>query len=151
MNPYLMPTLESGPRIVAELIARVPADRLDTPTHPERFTPREVVAHLADWEPVFVERMVSALERPGTVTPEYDEGDWAIEHAYAAQDPIEQARLFAERRAETKHWLESVDPERWGNAFVHPRRGRMTIEDQANMILGHDLYHIEQLLDVLRS
>ena len=28
---------------------------------------------------------------------------------------------------------------------VHPERGEMAVEDQANMLLGHDLYHIEQL------
>ena len=27
----------------------------------------------------------------------------------------------------------------------HAERGAMTLEDQANMLLGHDLYHIDQL------
>ncbi len=40
-------------------------------------------------------------------------------------------------------------PVDWGKAIVHSERGQMTTYDQANMMLGHDMYHIEHLSQYL--
>ena len=50
MNFYLLPAIESGPKVVARLIQLIPNYRWDIHGDPNRFTVREVVAHLADWE-----------------------------------------------------------------------------------------------------
>ena len=61
MNAYLFPGLEFGPRIVARLVEQIPAARYDERTNPSRFTLREAVAHLADWEPILRDRIARAL------------------------------------------------------------------------------------------
>ena len=145
MNPYLLPVLEFGPKTVARMIERLPSAQWDVALVPDRFTPREVIAHLADWEPVLLERMRTALETPGATVAVWDEGLMAEQHGYRHLDPRAQLELWTRRRAETAAWLRGLARDALSQTILHPERGVLTIEDQANHILGHDLYHIEQL------
>jgi hypothetical protein len=149
MNFYLMPSIEMGPRAVRRILERIPERRRDEAIHPGRFTPREVVAHLADWEPIMRERIRTAVTTPGATLQVFDEGQMALDRRYAEQDPRERAEAWAEERRITAAYLRSLQPEDWGKAAQHPERGRQTAEDLANLLLGHDLYHIEQLSESL--
>lgn len=145
MHAYLLPGLRAGPIVVRRLFERIPKSRWDEPTPGDRFTPREVVAHLADWEPILLQRLVSGVERPGSSVEAYDEGARAIDEGYAQSDPGEQLKRFDSARAVTVRYVEGLAPELFANTVRHPERGEMTVEDQANLLLGHDLYHLEQL------
>ncbi len=149
MHAYLYPGLEAGPQTIRRLIERIEPADLDRPTHPGRFSPREVVAHLADWEPISRGRMQAAHAMPGTDVPDIDEGARALEMGYADWDPIATAEEFIRRRGETIAWLKALAPEDWQKTAVHSVKGEMTIYDYANLELGHDLYHIVQLAEVL--
>jgi len=151
VNPYLIGELLDGPVIIKSLIRQITGPKLDQPTEPGRFSPREVVAHLADWEPVFLERMQSAVGGSCPSVQVYDEADWAIEHGYGKSDVLAQADLFRDRRQDTIDFLKTLTPEQWKLTFNHPERGELSIEDQGNMLLGHDLYHIRQLMEVLEE
>ncbi len=151
MNSYLFPGLQVSPVIIERLMERVHPDRMDLPTHPGRFSPREVAAHLADWEPILLGRMKSCKESPGATIQGLDEGVLAVEHGYAASDWREQCRLFAKAREETIAWLKTLGEADWDLQGIHSERGRITIGDQANALLGHDLYHVEQLSHVIEG
>jgi hypothetical protein len=151
MHPYLFKGLEAGPQTISRLIRWIPADRMDVPSHPGRFTPREVIAHLADWEPISRGRMQTAFERPGAEVPDLDEGQIAIEKRYSEWDPLETAEEFVRRRSETLAWLSSLQKSDWRKTAIHTARGEMSIYDFANLELGHDMYHIAQLCQVLEA
>lgn len=145
MHAYLMPALDLSPRALARVFAQIPTDRWDEALEPDRFTPREVLAHLADWEPIMLSRMQTAYADPGASIEAFDEGQMAEDNGYRASSPDEQMRLFAAHRAETIEWLRALPREAWSLHFLHPERGLQTIEDQANLLVGHDVYHLEQL------
>ena len=149
MQSYLFPSLPSGPLIIHGLIGRIEESKLDLPTHSGRFTPREVVAHLADWEPILLQRMKQTVERPGSTIIGIDEGQMAVDQKYSESNWREQAIRFMELRSETTAWLKQRKPEDFDLAVTHNERGVQTLYDQANALLGHDLYHIEQLFAVL--
>lgn len=145
MNPYLMPSIESGPKVIETLLKLIPPTKWDEALDPDRFTLREVVAHLADWEPIMRRRIQQAVSTPGSTIEVYDEGQMAIDNGYDRLDPFEQARLFSTERHLTAEYLRSVHRGQLSNMVHHPERGELTTEDLANLLLGHDLYHIEQL------
>ena len=149
MNPYLIPALSLSPSVFEKLASKIDPASLDSPTHPGRFTPREVIAHLADWEPILLERIKQTISRPGTELKVFDEGDLAVQHSYAKTDITEQLNLFSERRKETVAFLSSLRPADWDEHAVHPERGVLTVRDQANMLPGHDMYHVEQLVAMI--
>jgi len=145
MNPYLKPSLEFGPVVVQRQIRLIPTARWDEPLETDRFTPREVVAHLADWEPILRERILTALRAPGAPIEAYDEAEMARQNHYDTSDPEAQCALFLRERHETARMLRELAPTDWSKTVQHPERGTLSVEDQANLLLGHDLYHIEQL------
>lgn len=149
MNPYLLPSIEFAPRIIRRLLDQLPQDRLDEAVQPDRFTAREVVAHLADWEPIMRDRIRTAVTTPGVEIAAYDEGQMAIDHGYAETDPRDQVEIFIRERHQTAEMLRGLGPDDWSKSVHHPERGRVSAEDLANLLLGHDLYHIEQLSEWL--
>jgi hypothetical protein len=151
MNFYLLPAIELGPVTVKRLLRLIPAHRMHEALHPDRFTPREIAAHLADWEPIMCERIQSAVTTPGATITAYDEGQMAIDHRYRELDPHEQAERYLAERQTTAAFIRSLTPAQWANAVHHPERGPQSTEDLANLLLGHDLYHIEQLSEYLQG
>lgn len=145
MNPYLMPGLELSPLAIARLVALIDPSRLDERPAPERFTAREGISHLADWEPIWVERFKVGLENPGGRIVAYDESQFAIDRKYAERDVNAEARRFGRGRKEVVKLVRSFQPEDWKKTIDHPERGILTLEDMANMLLGHDMYHVEHL------
>ena len=145
MHTYLIPGLELSPTIVQRIVERIPPDRLDAELFPGRFTARQVVAHLADWEPIMRARIQAAAEKPGSTVEAYDEGQMALDHAYAQCDPLEQSDILIRERAITVAYVRGIRAGALKLTAIHPERGEQTVEDFMNIILGDDLYHIEQL------
>lgn len=145
MHPYLFPGLQLSPLAIRRILDRLPPEALDARPDPDRFSAREVIAHLADWEPIMRARVEAAALQPGSRIEAFDEGRMALEHGYAASDPRERMEAFARERAVTVERLRELTPDQWRGAAFHPERGAQTAEDLANTLLGHDLYHIEQL------
>ncbi len=145
MNVYLLPGLKTGPMVLERLIRLIGPDRLDTPLEADRFTPREIIAHLADWEPIMMSRIQQALDNPGSTVQVWDEGEMAIQNRYSDTNIDEQLMKYAAHRAETIALLEKLNADQLKRTIVHPERGAMTVDDQACLLLGHDAYHIEQL------
>lgn len=144
-NPYLLPALELGPLAIQRLISLMPPDRYDVSLNDGRFTVREGIAHLADWEPILLDRLKVIRYQPGGVIQGYDEGQRAIDQDYASWDPAKSAELFIARRKETIDFIRNDAPGHWQNTGVHSERGELSLEDLANTIIGHDTYHLEHL------
>jgi len=146
MNPYLLKAVGLTPQVFRRLVARFPADAADTPLGEDRFTLREVIAHLADWEPIFGERLRLVNEQPGILITVYDESDRAVEQDYASADIAECLDRFEAARAANVAFLQTLPPDAYLKPYRHPELGDLKLEDQANMLLGHDLYHVEQII-----
>jgi hypothetical protein len=92
--------------------------------------------------------MEECLRNPGGPIHGIDEGERAKEQNYAEADWRECCRRYKDERAKTKAWLETLKEGDWEQFVVHNERGKQTLYDQANLLLGHDLYHIDQLTQV---
>lgn len=144
-NPYFYIGLQTSSKIFASFFKMIPESKWDTPTHPGRFSPREVIAHLADWEPILLDRIRAAAENPGSTIQAYDEGDRAQEMGYANWDIQNSLHKFQEARQRSSEYLKQLPNDAWQQTVIHPERGVQSLTDIANMLIGHDMYHIEQL------
>ncbi|HWP30303.1 MAG TPA: DinB family protein [Fimbriimonadales bacterium] len=151
MNPYLLIGLEATQKSIARLFEEFRQGAYDIRPDPKRFSMREVIAHLADWEPIFRERMKTALDSPGSAIEAYDEGERAIQGDYASKNPLEQIKAWEEERKKTIDFLKSISKEDWEKTVEHPERGTLTIEDIAHTLVCHDLYHLDQLQEMLEA
>lgn len=145
LHPYNLIALKAAPPLLLRIVKLIRADSYDKKVDPERFSCREAVAHLTDYESEVLSRFQTALAFSGSAVPDWPEEVRALSENYAATDPIEQAKIFGERRAQTIAFLESVPEGQTTNSFVHPVRGALSIEVYAALVEGHDLNHIEHL------
>lgn len=144
---YLCTGLEATPIVIRRLLQPEPAAALDRRPDPDRFTIREVVAHLADWDAIFVERVRRILAEDSPNLPGYDEWQMGIEHDYASSNVRERLKVFGGRRAEMVLLLRELDDAAWGRRGVHAQAGELTVADIAAFVLGHDGYHLRQIVE----
>jgi len=149
MHPYLFPGLELAPKAFERLVAMIPEKRYDERTDPDRFTLREAMAHLADWEPIFLERIQAGVDNPGSQIFGMDETVRAAEKNYESWDVKESLRIFAEARGQTIRYLRTLSEPQWQTTVTHNEKGPLTAYDQATMMNGHDIYHFEHATQFL--
>ena len=122
--------------------------------HPDGWSPRQVIHHLADSEAQSYARLRRIVAEPlGSIIQGYDEGLWAAHPALGYErDPIETPlAVFAAVRAGSlavlRH-LDDSDLERFGE---HSERGRFTIDDWLRIYSNHPTDHGEQIAKALRG
>lgn len=147
VRSYVLHGLAATPHTFDTLLTGITDSELDARPDPVRFTLREVVAHMADWEGIWLVRIRRIATEDTPTLPGYDEGQWAIDHDYAHSDYREQLDKLASGRAQLVEYLRSLDGATWNRAGDRPEVGRMTIFEMAAMVLGHDGYHVRQILD----
>lgn len=150
---YLLSGLEANPNVLHHLLKDLGAEdaRWDTRPDPERFTLREMVAHLADWEPINLMRLTRMRDEENPFIPDIDEGEIAIKNNYAASDPIASVTQYVEGRKAVVAFLRELPEEAWQRIAQREFLGEMDIAAQATLILGHDGYHLQQTLDWLAA
>ena len=146
LHRYLLIDLESAPDVLAKLLGGVTGSAWDKRPDPERFTLREVVAHLADWDVVFLGRLLQTRDSDNALLQGLDEGQVAIDNDYTHADPAECLARYKAGRAETAALLRELTPEQWARGANHTELGPITLEAQAALIAFHDGYHRQQVV-----
>lgn len=144
LHRYLLIDLESAPDVLAKLLEEVTGAAWDHRPDPERFTLREVAAHLADWDQVFFGRLVQTHDADTPVLQGLDEGQVAIDNDYTHADPSECLARHRANRDKIVGFLRALSPEQWARSANHTELGPITLEAQAALIAFHDGYHRQQ-------
>lgn len=141
---YVLDGLSATPAVLSCLIQDIPAGKWDARPDPDRFTLREMVAHIADFEPIFRERMRRVSQENQPILENRDEEQMAINNDYAHADVSTQLARFADERKQTVAFLRELAPALWGRIGIRESYGAMSIEAIATLVLGHDGYHLGQ-------
>ncbi len=150
IRTYLLCDLEATPEVLDRLFAGVADPAIyDRRPDPERFTLREVMAHLADWEEVFFERIRQTRDEEGATFVGLDPGQVAQDHDYAHADPAECRARFRRGRHVLLAALRGLTPAQWERVGTHAEIGPISLEAQVIMITSHDGYHLQQILEEL--
>lgn len=145
MNESLIRALASAPHIVERLLRVFPHDRLDDRIEADRFTAREVIAHLADYEQVVLDRIRAANEKPGREVPFYNPDQRAADHHFNKKEVFHEAEVFESRRGMTIDYLRDMSPEDMKKTMKRPDGVEFEIGEYVQYTLMHDLEHLEQL------
>lgn len=147
VRKYVLEALSATPLVLNRLLDGISDAEADSRPDPERFTIREAIAHMADWEPIWRERFVGIVEKENPDLPGYDEGQFAIDRDYAHSNLSEQLARFAEERAQLTAYIATVPREAWNRTAVHGEMGPITFHDLITLLLAHDGYHVKQVIE----
>jgi DinB family protein len=151
MNPYAadlsnqdaVRVLESTASRLVELSKSLGDSRIAQPLAPGKWSPREIIVHLADCELAFGFRYRQALGEDQHVVQPFDQDKWA--KSYAAYSVALALSTFSALRNWNLVLLRSLSPAQLSKSVTHPERGKMEFKELIETAAGHDIHHLSQL------
>ena len=151
VNPYnrfldgrpLDTILASTPGTLAELAEAIGADRLTVAPASGKWTPAEILCHLADCEVAFGFRLRQTLAQDHHIMQPFDQDKWAA--SYAGVTAQQALAAFAALREWNLILIRNAPPAAAGKQVTHPERGTMTFTTIIETMAGHDINHLLQL------
>jgi uncharacterized damage-inducible protein DinB len=150
-NPYaqylegldVVASLEETPRRLQALVAGWPREAFERRYAPGKWTARQILAHLAQAEMVFSNRLRFGLTVPGYVVQPFDQDDWmAVDEGVDAASSL--AAYLALRRVNVGV-CRRLTPEQRRRPVTHPERGAIDVDWLLVMFAGHERHHLTQL------
>ena len=109
---------------------------------PGKWSTLEVVCHLADFEPVFADRMkrIIALDRPSLAAA--DENLYATKLAYHERDVAEELAVIDVTRKQMARILRPLPDSVLERVGIHSERGPRTLADILSGATNHIAHHL---------
>lgn len=140
----LIDKYRDGYRAVAEALVGIDDVQLDAHPAPGKWSPREIVHHLADSEMTSAIRLRRLLAEERPEIHGYDQEEFARKLYY---DRPHQMSLEAFRyaRESTAEILERMTPAEWAREGTHSEHGRYTVERWLEIYADHAHNHAQQI------
>ena len=137
--------LRATGRDLVSLVSGVSDDHLARSPAEDQWSAAEVIAHLADAELVYANRLrlVVAQDRPRL--PWYDEQEWVARFGQLDEDARVTLARWRALRDSNVRLLEALVDEEWERAGIHDTDGLMTVEAIAKRMVAHDRTHLDQI------
>lgn len=148
MNEIIAAQREA-PQTLANLIEGVSDDLLGRPPAPGKWSVRAILAHMAEDELSSSWRYRQMIEHDGIALPGFDQDLWARLGDYESWTTSEALAMFRLLREANLRIFARLTPDEWQRHGIHAERGRMTVEELARHMAGHDARHIEQVRRLL--
>ena len=151
LNPYAhclngqepLPVLSTTAARLAALAEAIGPQRIEQPPAPGKWSPRDILCHLADCEIAFSFRLRQTLAEDNHRIQPFDQEKWATH--YAALSAADGLATFSALRRWNLLLMAASLPAHAGKVVTHPERGTMTFQTIVETMAGHDLNHLLQL------
>lgn len=141
----------NGSAKLAEAVQGMTLEQLHSRPIKDKWTTMELVCHLADFEPVFADRMkrVIALEQPMLLGA--DENQFARHLAYQDRNITEEIALINLVRSQMARILNSIPEDFWLKTGVHSEKGPLSLEKLLEKAVGHIDHHLPFIAEKRRA
>ncbi len=130
-----------------KLIWDIPdADALLRPV-PGKWSVLELVSHLADFEPLFADRMKRVLAGDATFLVPGDEDKFAANLDYQTRNLFRELEIIRSIRLQMARILTNMDETCWEKKGHHMVKGPLTLEEILKGINYHIPHHLPFLID----
>jgi hypothetical protein len=148
MMSNLAETLERfrrGPEVLAVVLTGVYGEEMDFTPAPDKWSIRQIMAHLADAELVLAHRLrqVIAEDNPSLIA--FDQNAWARNLDYARRLPKQSLDSFRRIRAENYDLLRALPETAFERTGAHTERGPMTLRQLLDIYAEHAESHARQM------
>jgi len=132
----------AGPDLLRRAVGGMTKEQLLARPIPGKWSTLDVVCHIADYEPIYADRMkrVIALNEPELLKG--DPGLFAARLAYDQRDVEEELALIELTRRQMARILRELKPEDFLRRGGHSRDGALTLEILLQRITSHIPHHV---------
>src|SRR5215467_12049440 len=141
----------AGPGLLRRTVSGMTREQLLSRPIPGKWSTQEVVCHLAEYEPIYADRMkrVIALQNPELLKG--DPGLFAARLAYDRRDVEEELTLIELTRKQMARILRALKPEDFQRKGGHSRDGPLTLEVLLQRITAHLPHHVRFIEEKRRA
>lgn len=136
--------LEDQARLIDVFFRALPADRLRYRYAPDKWTPKEILLHLADDERIYAYRALRFARGDGTELPGFDQDPYAAASGAEARALESLLAEHAAVRASTLSLFANLPDTALTRSGV-ANGARVTVRALAWHIAGHELHHLKIL------
>jgi len=146
IEDYLM-----GIQTVRQAVAGMSAEQLAARPVPGKWSAQEVICHLADFEPVYADRMKRVIAEDRPVLTGADEKRFAAALAYSLRNVPVELDIIERTRQQMAVILRTLPAEAWTRVGQHTERGPMSLEQLLTTITGHIPHHVQFIAEKRRA
>ena len=133
----------AGPQQLRAAVAGMTAEQLDARPIPGKWSTKQVMCHIADFEPVYVDRMKRVIAEHEPTLLSGDPDLFAARLAYDQRDVAVELDFIEAARTHMGAILRSLKPEDFLRKGNHSEAGPITLETLLTNITNHIPHHIK--------
>jgi hypothetical protein len=133
----------SGPKQLRDAIAGMTPAQIDAAPIPGKWSTRQIICHLSDFEPVYADRMKRVIAEDNPPLRGGDPDVFAAKLAYDARDIEEELSLIEAVRNHTARILKTLPDDVFQRTGIHSSDGPLTLETLLKRITGHIPHHVK--------
>jgi uncharacterized damage-inducible protein DinB len=132
----------AGPSPLRQAVAGMTDDQLDARPIPEMWSTRQVVCHIADFEPVYVDRMKRVLAEEQPPLRGGDPDLFAAHLAYDRRNVHQELDFIEAARRHMGPILRSLSPEQFERTGIHNESGPLSLLALLESVTDHIPHHV---------
>ena len=133
----------AGPQTLRAAIAGMTPEQIDAAPVPDKWSTRQFVCHLADFEPVYADRMKHVIAEDKPTFAGGFQQQFAEHLAYDQRDIEEELTLIEVVRSQMARILRTLPPEAFERTGIHSVEGPMTLRTLLERITNHIPHHVQ--------
>jgi uncharacterized damage-inducible protein DinB len=131
-----------GTALLDQVVGDLTDDQLDATPIAGKWTIRQVVCHISDFEPIYADRMKRVIVES---LPHFQGGDpsmFAARLAYKTRRVRHELDVVSAVRVQMASILRSLHPDDFSRSGLHPKDGEITLEVLLKRITQHVSHHV---------
>ena len=132
-----------GPKQLRQAIAGLSREQALSRPIPGKWSTLEVVAHLADFDPILADRMKRVIAEENPMLVGADENKFAAALAYTERDLDEEMTIIEATRSQFARILRKLPESALQRVGTHTERGPRTLEQLLTTSIGHIPHHVK--------
>ena len=137
----------AGPAALRQAIQGMTPTQLNAVPIPGKWSTRQVICHIADFEPVYADRIKRVIAEDEPLLMSGDPDQFAAKLAYDQRDLETELQLIEVVRRHLAGILRTLPAETIQRAGKHSRDGLLTIETLLTRITGHIPHHVQTIAE----
>ncbi len=131
----------AGPALLRKAVAGLSAQQLKARPVPGKWSALEVVCHLADFEPIYADRMKRVIAEDNPTLLGADQEKFAANLGYHDRDLEEELKIIETTRSQMARIFRKLPAQAWSRTGVHSEYGPRTLEQLLTTITNHIPHH----------
>ncbi len=137
----LITDYEHGAQLLSQAIAGMTTEQLKARPIPGKWTTLELICHIADFEPVYADRMKRVIAEDNPPLLSGDPDLFLKGLAYHDRDAQEEIALIDVVRKQMARILRTLPDSAFARVGTHSRDGALSLETLLKRITGHIPHH----------